>query len=382
MTHFVIVRAKRTPFGKLMGTLAPLSAVDLGVAAGKAAIDGINPADIDFAIIGNVLSAGLGQNLARQIALGVGIPKSVPAYSVNIMCGSGLHSIALACQALAMGEATAVLAGGAESMTNSPYILEKARTGYKMGDGALIDTVLRDGLTDAFDKQHMGTGAEALAAKYNLTRQAQDAFAVQSQQRTAAALAAGHYAREIAPAGKLTADEHPRPDTVVEKLATLKPAFKPDGTVTAGNASGVNDGAAILLVTTAAHAQAKGWAPLCRVTGWALSGCEPKFFGTGPVDAVNKLTAKLNKPASSFDTIELNEAFAAQYLACVQELKLDPAKVNPDGGAIAIGHPIGASGARLATHIAQHISTGRHASALASLCIGGGMGIAMAFEKA
>jgi acetyl-CoA C-acetyltransferase len=382
MPDFVIIRAKRTPFGKLMGTLAPLSAVDLGVAAGKAALEGINPADIDLAIIGNVLSAGLGQNLARQIVLGVGIPKSTPAYAVNIMCGSGLHSIALACQALAMGEATAVLAGGAESMTNSPYILEKARTGYKMGDGALVDTVLRDGLTDAFDKQHMGTGAEALAAKYNLTRQAQDAFAVQSQQRTAVALAAGHYAREIAPAGKLTADEHPRPDTVVEKLSTLKPAFKPDGTVTAGNASGVNDGAAILLVTTAAHAQSKGWAPLCRVTGWALSGCEPKFFGTGPVDAINKLTAKLNKPASSFDTIELNEAFAAQSLACVQELKLDPAKVNPDGGAIAIGHPIGASGARLATHIAHHISTGRHASALASLCIGGGMGIAMAFEKA
>jgi acetyl-CoA C-acetyltransferase len=381
MTQFVIVRAKRTPFGKLMGTLAPLSAVDLGVAAGKAALADLNPTDIDLAIIGNVLSAGLGQNLARQIALGVGCPKSTPAYAVNIMCGSGLHSIALACQALATGEATAVLAGGAESMTNSPYILEKARTGYKMGDGALIDTVLRDGLTDAFDKQHMGTGAEALAAKYNLTRQAQDAFAVQSQARTAAALAAGHFAQEVTPAGKLTADEHPRPDTAIQKLATLKPAFKPDGTVTAGNASGVNDGAGLLLVTTLAHAQAKAWTPLCKITGWSLAGCEPKFFGTGPVDAINKLCSKLNKPAQSFDTIELNEAFAAQSLACIQELKLDGAKVNPDGGAIAIGHPIGASGARLACHIAHHIATGRHSSAIASLCIGGGMGIAMAFEK-
>ncbi len=381
MTQFVIVRARRTPFGKLLGSLATFSATDLGVAAGRAALDGIDPALVDHAIIGNVLSAGLGQNIARQIALGVGCPITTTALSVNLMCGSGLHAIALACQSIAIGDATAVLAGGAESMTNSPYVLEKARSGYKMGDGALVDTVLRDGLTDAFDKQHMGTGAEALAAKFNLTRQAQDAFAVQSQSRAGAAQTAGHFAAEITPVGKLTQDEHPRPDTVIEKLATLKPAFSPTGTVTAGNASGVNDGAALLLVTTEAHAKTQGWAPMCRISGWALSGCQPKLFGTGPVDAINKLSQKLGKAPNSFDTIELNEAFAAQSLACIQSLNLDTAKVNPQGGAIALGHPIGASGARLATHIAHHIASGHYSTALASLCIGGGMGIAMAFEK-
>jgi acetyl-CoA C-acetyltransferase len=369
-----IVSAKRTPQGRFLGALAKRSAVDLGVAAARAALAGIDPASIDAVFVGNVLGAGLGMNIARQIALGAGLPISTPGTTVNMMCASGMQAVILATQAIQSGAARAALCGGTESMSNAPFLLDRARSGYKLGDGVLIDSLLRDGLTDAFSNEHMGVTAERLAGRYQISRDAQDHFAARSQQRYAAAAAAGHFQDEIVAVDKLTADEHPRPETTTATLGTLRPAFDPNGTVTAGNASGINDGAAMLVVCDEERGRELGLAPMMRITASAAVGCEPSLMGLGPVYA----TRKLGCSDSEFDLIELNEAFAAQSLACMQELGFDEEKVNADGGAIALGHPIGASGARLLVHLAYR----KPHRGLATLCVGGGMGCAVVVERA
>jgi len=368
-----IVSAKRTPQGRFLGALAKLSAVDLGVAAAKAALADIDPASIDSVFVGNVLGAGLGMNIARQIALGAGLPIGTPATTVNMMCASGMQAVLLATQAIRTGAARVVLCGGTESMSNAPFLLDRARSGYKLGDGVLIDSLLRDGLTDAFSDEHMGVTAERLAGRYQISREAQDRFAARSQQRYAAAAAAGHFRDEIVAVDKLTADEHPRPETTVATLGALRPAFDPKGTVTAGNASGINDGAAMLVVCDDERGRELGLTPMMTITASAAVGCEPSLMGLGPVYASRKLA----RGVGEFDLIELNEAFAAQSLACIQELGLDEDKVNIDGGAIALGHPIGASGARLLVHLAHR----RPPCGLATLCVGGGMGCAMVLER-
>jgi acetyl-CoA C-acetyltransferase len=380
MDRAVIVAAKRTPQGRFQGALGKLSALDLAVAAGKAALKGIDPGRIDQVIVGNVLAAGLGMNVARQIGVAVGVHVERPAFSVNMMCASGMKAVILAAQAILLGEANVVLCGGTDSMTNAPFLLERARSGYRLGDGVLVDDVLRDGLVDTFSKQHMGLLAEALAERYHIDREAQDAFALRSQRNTAKAYAEGRYRDELAPLAELDKDEHPRPETTAADLARLRPAFKPDGTVTAGNASGINDGAAMLVVCDGRTATAAGWQPLATVAAWATAACEPQWMGLGPVHATRRLCERHRLTVDDCDTIELNEAFAAQSLACIRELSLEPDRVNPDGGAIALGHPIGASGARLLVHLAHKIARGRAKRALATLCVGGGMGAAVVLE--
>ena len=373
MKSIWIVAAKRTPQGRFLGALAQRSAIELGVAASQAALSGIDPALVDLVIVGNVLGAGLGMNVARQIGIGAGVPVSAPAFTVNMMCASGMQSVILAAQAIESGTAKMVLCGGSESMSNAPYILERARAGYKFGDGVLRDSILSDGLVDAFSHEHMGLTAERIAERYHITRAAQDQYAARSQQRYAAALAAGHFSDEIVKVDKLERDEHPRPGTTAEMLAALKPAFSAAGTVTAGNASGINDGAAMLVICDEASGRAHKLMPLMRITAYASAGCEPAMMGMGPVHAIRKLTENIKV----FDMIELNEAFAAQTLACVQELGLDENIVNPDGGAIALGHPIGASGARLLVHLAHR----KPQYGLATLCVGGGMGCAVVLQR-
>jgi acetyl-CoA C-acetyltransferase len=368
-----IISAKRTPQGRFLGALAKRSAVELAVATGKAALAGIDPTLIDSVIVGNVLGAGLGMNVARQVGIGIGLPVGTPAFTVNMMCASGMQAVMLAVQSIQSGAARMVLCGGTESMSNAPYLLDRARSGYKFGNGVLIDSVLRDGLTDAFSDEHMGLTAERLAELYKISREAQDIFSAQSQQRYAAAHAAGNFRNEIVPVDKLEQDEPPRPDTTVATLSTLKPVFRANGTVTAGNASGINDGAAMLLVCDEERGRECGLKPLMVIAASASVGCEPSLMGLGPVHA----TRKISRDVGEFDMIELNEAFAAQSLACIQELGLDESKVNPDGGAIALGHPIGASGARLLVHLAHR----QPKRGLATLCVGGGMGCAVVVER-
>lgn len=384
MANIVIVAAKRTPQGRFLGSLAKRSAVDLAVHAARAAMNStqIQPGWIDQVILGNVLSAGLGMNIARQVTIGLELPISVPAFAVNMMCASGLQAVHLAAQAIRAGEARCVLCGGTESMSNAPYLLDRARSGYKLGDGVLIDSVLRDGLTDPFGHGHMGNTAENLARRYTITRQQQDAFSARSQQHYGQALAAGQFTDEIIPLDGLSADEHPRPDTTAQKLSTLKPAFNPEGTVTAGNASGINDGAAMLVVCDGAFAKEHGLKPMAELLGETAVGCDPALMGLGPVHATTALCKRLGISPNDFDTIELNEAFAAQALACIHELKLDEARINLHGGAIALGHPIGSSGARLVVHLAHNIARGQARLALATLCVGAGMGIAAALQTA
>jgi acetyl-CoA C-acetyltransferase len=368
-----IVSARRTPQGRFLGALAKRSAVDLAVVAAKAALSGIDPALIDSVIVGNVLGAGLGMNVARQTGIGAGLPVSVPAFTVNMMCASGMQAVILAVQAIQADSARMVLCGGTESMSNAPYLLDRARSGYKLGNGVLIDSLLRDGLTDAFSDEHMGLTAERVAERYSVSREAQDRFAARSQQRYGAASAAGRFDAEIAPVDKLEKDEHPRPETTADTLAGLRPSFSPTGTVTAGNASGLNDGAAMLVVCDEERGREAGLSPLMVITKHASVGCEPALMGLGPVHA----TRRVSRDVSEFEMIELNEAFAAQSLACVQELGLDEERVNPDGGAIALGHPIGASGARLLVHLAHR----QPRRGLATLCVGGGMGCAVVVER-
>ncbi|NQU40362.1 MAG: acetyl-CoA C-acyltransferase [Lentisphaerae bacterium] len=383
MKPIVIVAAKRTPQGRLMGAFSKRSAVDLALMAGRGAMgETIAPDQIDAVIMGNVLSAGTGMNIGRQIGVKLGLPVDRTGLTVNMMCASGMCSLFMAAQSIATGEHTVVLCGGTESMTSAPYLLPKARMGYRFGDGAVVDSILNDGLTDPFSGLHMGLTAERLAEEFGIDRAAQDEFAARSQQRCGAAMDAGRLDDELVPTAELQVDEHPRPDTTSEKLSELKPAFKADGTVTAGNASGVNDGASILIVCDEGTAQAKGWTPLARLTGFTTIGCDPARMGLGPVHATRKLCKQHDLDLATFDTVELNEAFAAQALACIQELGLDEACVNPDGGAIALGHPVGATGARLVAHLAHRIARGETTRGLATLCVGGGMGAAVALEKA
>ena len=368
-----IVAAKRTVQGRFLGALAKYSAIDLGIAAGKAALTGLDPAWVDTVVVGNVLSAGLGMNIARQIGIAVGAPVSTPAYTVNMMCASGMHAVILAVQAIQTGAARMALCGGTESMSNAPYLLERARSGYRLGNGVLVDSVLRDGLTDAFSNEHMGLTAEKIASIHNISREEQDCFAVLSQRRYAAAKTGGHFCDELVTFDALEQDEHPRPGTTLGDLASLKPVFNRDGSVTAGNSSGLNDGAAMLVLCDETWGRERGLAPIAVITGHMVVGCDPSMMGMGPVHA----TRRISQDPREFDIVELNEAFAAQVLACVKELELDEQKVNPDGGAISLGHPIGASGARLLVHLAHR----RPRRGLATLCIGGGMGYAVSVEQ-
>ena len=382
-TEICIVAARRTPQGRLAGALANYSAADLAVAAGTAALAGIDPAKIETVIMGNVIGAGQGMNIARQIGLRLGLPVTAPAYTVNMMCASGLQAVALAAQAIQAGQAQAILCGGTESMSNAPYLLERARAGYKLGDGKLVDALLRDGLMDPLSREHMGGGVERLAKESGVTRADQDAFALRSHRQYFAAHEAGRFTAELTPLPELARDEHPRADTKLEKLATLKPVFDPAGTITAGNASGINDGAALLVVCDRATARRQNWQPLAVIEGTAAVGCEPDRMGLGPVHAIRNLCNRLGCRVEDFDTIEINEAFAAQTLVCLKELRLvGDERVNPDGGAIAVGHPIGASGARLVVHLAHRLATGQTRRGLAALCVGGGMGIAVALGRA
>lgn len=374
MKRICIVAAKRTPQGRFLGALKKYSALDLALAAGKSVLQEMATDKIDQVILGNVLAAGQGMNLARQVGVHLKIPLDRPAYTVNMMCASGMQAIMLAAQTIQASRANAILCGGAESMSNAPYLLDRARGGYKLGDGVLIDSLLKDGLVDSFDNQHMGLTAERIAAQYTISRSEQDEFSVQSQQKYGLAHQQGQFADELVALDELDQDEHPRPETTAEKLSTLEPAFNKNGTVTAGNASGINDGAALCVVCDEATAQKNGWQPLAVITDFAAVGCDPKVMGLGPVYATRELCKKQLCKVDDFDTVEINEAFAAQTLGCMKELNIDPKRLNPEGGAIALGHPIGASGARLIVHLSHRIARGETQKGLAALCVGGGMG--------
>lgn len=381
MTEVVIVAARRTPFGRFLGALADYSAADLACVAGEATLKCLDRSRIDLVVLGNVLGAGQGMNIARQVSVRLGLPLQIHAYTVNMMCASGLQAVLLAAQAIRAGDAKAVLCGGTESMSNAPYLLPKARRGFKLGDGVLVDSVLCDGLIDSFDHEHMGRSAETLASDFHISRDDQDQFAVRSQLRCSAATQNGVFERELIQIGDLKQDEHPRADTTIEKLAKLKPAFLSTGTITAGNASGINDGAAMLVVAERDFALAQGWPILASLSAGAIQGCDPKQMGLGPVHAIRKICANGHWDLSQFDAIEINEAFAVQTLACQRELVVDSQRLNRHGGAIALGHPIGASGARLAVHLAHQIAADNIESGIASFCVGGGMGIAAAFRS-
>jgi acetyl-CoA C-acetyltransferase len=387
----VIVSACRTPIGSFGGALKDVPAADLAakVIAEAIARAGVAADEIGDVILGCVLQAGAGMNVARQAALKAGVPIEVPAETVNRVCGSGLQAVAHAVEALQVGYVDTVVAGGAESMSNAPYLLKGARWGYRMGNAEVTDVLVAEGLTCAINPVHMGITAEEVATRYGVSRLDQDQFALESQQRAARAVADGSFRAEIVPvevpqrkgdAVSFGIDEYPRAGTSLEKLAALKPAFKKDGTVTAGNASGINDGASALVVTTNARAGRLGTAPLARILGYASSGVDPKIMGMGPVPAVRAVLRRTNLALEQIDLLEINEAFAAQSLAVVRELGLDPAKVNVNGGAIALGHPIGASGARVLTTLVHALRARKLRYGIASLCIGGGMGIAMAVE--
>ncbi|MEX2579525.1 MAG: acetyl-CoA C-acyltransferase [Verrucomicrobiales bacterium] len=377
MNDVCIVSARRTPIGRFLGSLANESAVDLACHAGEAALGDLDRSKIDQVIVGNILSAGQGMNIARQIGVGLGLPIATPAFTVNMMCASGMQAISLATQAIRAGGAKAVLCGGTESMSNAPHLLPRSRSGIKLGDGTLVDSILRDGLVDPFDHAHMALTAETLATKYAISRADQDAFAAVSQSRHEAASRDGVFADELAPHEKLAADEHPRADTSVESLAGLKPAFDRTGTVTAGNASGINDGAAMLLLADRETAEANDWPVMAVIDETASIGCDPKEMGLGPVHASRKIGRSLEE----FDAIEINEAFAAQVLACLREMEIGTDRINRHGGAIALGHPVGASGARLVAHLAWRIHRGEAGTGLATLCVGGGMGSAIALKQ-
>jgi acetyl-CoA C-acetyltransferase len=386
----VIVGACRTPIGSFGGVLKDLTAVDLGAIVIREAISraGVKPDDVGDVIMGCVLQAGAGMNVARQAALKAGLPIEVPAETVNRVCGSGLQAVVHAVEAIGSGYVDAVVAGGTESMSNAPYLLKNARWGYRMGHGEVIDSLLFEGLTCAINACHMGMTAEEIATRYGVSRADQDAFAVQSQERAALAMKEGRFVEEIVPVEipakkgetvRVTADEYPRPQTTLEKLAALKPAFKKDGSVSAGNASGINDGAAAMVVATADRARHLG-TPLARVLSYAHAGVDPLIMGMGPAPAIRKALERAELKAEDIDLFELNEAFAVQSLAVRRELELDPAKVNISGGAIALGHPIGASGARILTTLIYGLRARKQRYGVAALCIGGGMGIAMAIE--
>ncbi len=388
MREAVIVSAVRTAIGTYGGSLKDVSAVDLGVAVVKGALEKINlsPELVDEVIFGNVLSAGLGQNVARQVSVKSGIPIATPSYTVNKVCGSGLKTIQLAAQAVLLGDADIVVAGGTENMSQAAYVLQNQRWGSRMGDTRVVDTMLRDGLTDAFEPIHMGITAENVAEKFEISREEQDRFAVTSQQKAVAAIEAGRFKDEIVPIeipqrkGEpiiFDTDEYPRANASLESLSKLRPAFKPDGTVTAGNASGINDGAAAVVVTSRDKAEELGLPILATIKAYASAGLEPELMGCGPIYATRKALDKAGLTIADLDLIESNEAFAAQASAVNKELGLDANIVNVNGGAIALGHPIGASGARIFVTLLHEMQKRDAKCGLATLCIGGGQGTAV-----
>ena len=394
MRTAVIVSAVRTPVGKFQGSLQSFSAPRLGALVVWEAVRraGVESGQIDECIMGCVLQAGLGQNPARQAAIHGGLSPAASAFTINQVCGSGLKAVALAAQAIQTQNAEIVVAGGMESMTNAPYLLLQARAGYRMGNGALVDSMIFDGLWEVYNGFHMGVGAEKIAAKYGIGRGEQDAFACESHRRAAAATAAGFFRDEILPveipAAKNGAlpwvfdgDETIRPETTVEILARLKPAFLEDGTVTAGNSPGVSDGAAALVVTSEERAQALGLEPIAVIRAQSTSGGEPEWFGLAPIEAVRKVAVSAGWPLHAVDLFELNEAFSVQALAVNRDLGLDPAKVNVHGGAVAIGHPIGASGARVLVTLLYALERRGKTKGIASLCLGGGNAVALAVER-
>ena len=392
MKDIVIISAVRPPIGNFQGALKPLSATQLGAIAVKAAVEraGIAPDQIDEVIMGNVVSAGLGQNPARQAALGAGLPVEVAAMTVNKVCGSGLKAVGLAAQAIQTGDSEIVVAGGMESMSNSPYLLMNAREGYRLGHGTIVDSMIHDGLWDAYENFHMGNTGEIVAGKYHVSRERQDEYALNSHQKAVAAIRAGRFRDEIVPASipqrkgdpvLVDTDEGPRPDASIEALRALKPAFKKDGTVTAGNAPGVNDGAAALVVTSTERAASLNKQPLARIAGQAVSGIEPALVMMAPVKAVRKLAAKVGWNLADVDLIELNEAFSVQAVAVVEQLELNPEKMNVNGGAVALGHPIGASGARILVTLLHEMVRRNAKRGIAALCLGGGNAVALAVER-
>lgn len=392
MRKVVITSAVRTAIGAFGGSLAQFSAVDLGVAAARAAIErSLVPAErYDEVVFGNILGAGLGQNIARQIAIHSGIPVEVPAMTINMLCGSGLRSVGLACQMIDSGECDVVLAGGTESMSNAPYLINKMRWGAKMGDEPLVDAMLKDGLTDAFHHYHMGVTAENLARKFDISRQEQDEFAAYSQTKAEAAINAGRLKQEIVPLhipqkkGEdriFDTDEYPRSGVTAASLSKLKPAFEANGTVTAGNSSGINDGAAALVLMSEETAQRYGVEPLCSIVSAASAGVDPEIMGYGAVPAAKKALAKAGLGIQDIALAELNEAFAAQAISALRGLEIPLDKVNVYGGAIALGHPIGASGARILVTLLHAMKTRSAEFGLASLCIGGGMGTSVIVKQ-
>lgn len=392
MEQAVIVSAVRTPVGSFGKSLSTISAVNLGVVAVKEALRraSLDPGQVDEVILGNVLQAGLGQNTARQVSIHSGIPKEVPAFTVNKVCASSLKSVCLACQAIAVGDADAVVAGGIENMSQSPYALQGVRWGERMGNGTLVDLMIIDGLQDVFNQYHMGITAENVAEKFGVSRRDQDELAVASQQKAEAAIKSGRFKDEIVPIPIpqkkkdpiiFDTDEHPRFGTTMEALEKLKPAFKSDGTVTAGNSSGINDGAAIIIVMSEKKAASLGLKPMARIRAYASSGVDPAIMGIGPVRASRKALDKAGWTAADLDLIEANEAFAAQAVAVNREMGWDVSKVNVNGGAVALGHPIGASGARILTTLLYEMEKRDAKKGIATLCIGGGQGTAVAVER-
>ncbi|MCE1202705.1 MAG: acetyl-CoA C-acetyltransferase [Bacteroidia bacterium] len=392
MEKAVIVSAVRTPIGNFSGALSSLSAVDLGVIAAKEALKRahIAPELVEEVLVGNILSAGLGQNIARQIGVKTGTRLETPAMTINQLCGSGLRAVAMAAQLVQTGEAEIVLAGGTESMSNAPYLLPKARQGYRMGDGTLVDSMIYDGLTDAFDNVHMGITAENIAERWGISREEQDKFALNSQLKAEAAQKSGRFADEIVPVTLpqrkgdpivVDTDEFPKHGMTIDKLSKLRPAFKPDGTVTAGNASGINDGAAMVVVMSEKKAKTLGLEPIASIVAYAYTGLDPKIMGYGPVPATKKVLQKVGWSIADIELIEANEAFAAQSLAVVKDLGLNHEIVNVNGGAIALGHPVGASGARVLTTLLYEMKKRDLHKGLATLCIGGGQGISMLVER-
>jgi acetyl-CoA C-acetyltransferase len=390
MDDIVIVSAARTPVGSFNGALSTFHAQNLGALVLQAAFShaGMEAADVDEVIFGQVLAAGEGQNPTRQAARFAGVPDSATAFGINQVCGSGLRAVALAAQQIRTGESAIVAAGGMESMSLSPHAAH-LRNGTKMGSLEFVDTMLKDGLWDAFHGYHMGNTAENVASKYQITREQQDAFALASQQKASAAQKSGRFKDEIAPVTVKTRkgdiqvvdDEFIRHDSTIEGMAKLRPAFTKDGTVTAGNASGINDGAAALIVMTAGEASRRGLTPLARIAGFATAGVDPAVMGTGPIPSTRKVLDRVGWKPDDLDLVEANEAFAAQALAVNKDLGWDTAKVNVNGGAIAIGHPIGASGARILVTLLHEMQKRDARKGLATLCIGGGMGVAMALER-
>lgn len=390
MTDVVIVSAARTPVGSFNGALSGLPAHELGRTAIAGALEraGVAAADVSEVILGQVLQAGAGQGPARQAAINAGVPVEAPAWSLNQLCGSGLRAVALGAQQIADGAARVVVAGGQESMSQAPHA-QHLRGGQKMGDLALVDTMIKDGLWDAFHGYHMGQTAENIAARWQITREDQDRFAVTSQNRAEAAQKAGRFAAEIVPVtlkGRkgdtvVYQDEYIRHGATLDSVSGLRPAFTKDGSVTAANASGLNDGAAALVLMSAAEARARGLTPLARIASWAQAGVEPEIMGTGPIPATRRALERAGWSVADLDRVESNEAFAAQALCVVRELGLDPEKVNVNGGAIAIGHPIGASGARILTTLLHEMKRSGSARGLATLCVGGGMGVALCVEQ-